>query len=54
MPPSIDDNAPLDPSQSRGAVDGRDGTTTVESRPNKQQKMYRVIGEIVILSIVNC
>ena len=41
MPPSIDDNAPLDPSQSQGAVDGRDGSTTVAITAEEAAKIER-------------
>ena len=55
MPPSIDDNAPLDPSQSRGAVNNRDGLTTVAiTAEEAAEDEYHAIGERVILSIVNC
>ena len=36
MPPSIDDNAPLDPSQSLGALDNHDGSTTVVEEAAEQ------------------
>ena len=41
MPPSIDDNAPLDPSQSRGTVDDRDGSTTVAITAEQAAKIER-------------
>ena len=45
MPPSIDDNAPLDPSQSWGTVDGRDGSTTVAITAEQAAKIeHRTIG----------
>ena len=49
IPPSIDDNAPLDPSQIRGAVDGRDGSTTVAITQAEEaaEHEHHTIGEIV-------
>ena len=45
MPPSIDDNAPLDPSQSREAVNNRDGSTTVAITAEQAAKIeHRTIG----------
>ena len=48
MPPSIDDNAPLGPSQSRGTVDSRDGSTTVAITAEEAAKIeHLTMGEIV-------